>query len=73
MFLSHVSGIAMLVISAVIMVLLGLVFFLLNLWIIDFAALLLKLKPTPATETYTAFVILSAAILSAASMVGSKR
>ncbi len=55
-----------LVISALILVVLGLVFFLVNLWIIQFAAELLKLQPDAS------MVVLSAAILSAASMIGSK-
>ena len=55
-----------LIVSAVVLVILGLVFFLINLWIIDYAASLLGMEP--AAE----YVVLSASLLSAASMIGSK-
>ena len=60
------GAIMVLVVSAVILVVLGLVFFLVNLWIIDFAARLLNLTADGS------MIVLSAAILSAASMIGSK-
>ncbi|MCX6801656.1 MAG: hypothetical protein NT067_00935 [Candidatus Diapherotrites archaeon] len=62
-----VGGLFALVASAVILVLLGLVFFAVNLWIIKFAAVdLMKLNVAGD------WIVLSAAILSAASMVGSR-
>lgn len=67
------GNVLFLIIQAIILVVLGLVFFLINLWIIDIAATLLQLKPEMPDVTYSAFVILSAAILSAASMLGSRR
>ena len=63
---SPISAIVTVVVYAVVMVVMGLVFFLVNLWIIHFAAELLKLSPDAS------FVVLSAALLSAASMLGSK-
>ncbi len=63
---STASAIIVLVASALILVVLGLVFFLVNLWIIQFAAEMLKLEPDAS------MVVLSAAVLSAASMIGSK-
>tara|TARA_Y100000310_G_C20677819_1_gene814129 strand:+ start:2717 stop:2959 length:243 start_codon:yes stop_codon:yes gene_type:complete len=66
------SAIVFLVASAVVLVILGLVFFSINLWIIAYSAELLynanMLNAKPAAE----FVVLSAALLSAASMIGSK-
>jgi hypothetical protein len=66
------SAIIFLIISAAVLVVLGLVFFLINLWIIAYSAeLLFKAKlfsSMPASE----YVVLSAAILSAASMIGSR-
>jgi len=66
------SAIIFLVASAAVLVILGLVFFFLYLWIIAYSAELLfkaKMLPTlPASE----YVVLSAAILSAASMIGSR-
>jgi hypothetical protein len=61
-----------LIVSAVVLVVLGLVFFLINLWIIAYSAELLVnakiFSAMPASE----YVVLSASILSAASMIGSK-
>lgn len=66
------NSMVFLIISAVVLVILGLVFFLINLWIIAYSAeLLFKAKifsAMPASE----YVVLSASILSAASMIGSK-
>ncbi len=74
MVMAEVTTIAARVIELILMVILGLLFFLINLWIIDFAAIILKLKPAePLPEIYVAFVILSAAVLSAASMMGSRK
>ena len=61
-----VSALFTVVVYGVVMVILGLVFFFVNLWIIHFAAGILQLNPDPS------FVVLSAALLSAASMLGSK-
>jgi hypothetical protein len=64
---STLGSLVMVILSAVVMVVLGLIFFLVNLWIIDIAAKILKLDPEAS------FVVLSAALLSAASMIGSRK
>ncbi len=63
---STVSALVVLALSAAVLVVLGLVFFLVNLWIIDIAAKILKL------DADASFIVLSAALLSAASMIGSR-
>jgi hypothetical protein len=67
-----VSAIFFLIASAVVLVVLGLVFFLINLWIIAYSAELLFKAEMLATLPTAEFVVLSAAILSAASMIGSR-
>jgi len=61
-------GILMLVISVVILVIMGLIFFTIDLWIVDTAASLLDIDVTGSGG----LVVLSAAILSAAALIGSK-
>lgn len=61
-------GILMLVISVVILVIMGLIFFTIDLWIVDTAASLLNIE----TTGHEGLVVLSAAILSAAALIGSK-
>ena len=67
LFVPALGGLFVLIVSAVILVILGLVFFAVNLWIINAAMGLMDI--TAAGE----YVVLSAAILSAASMLGSRR
>ncbi len=62
------SGLFVLVVSAIVLVVLGLLFFTFNLWIIKFAAIDI-LGLSAAGE----WIVLSAAILSAASMIGSRK
>ncbi len=62
-----IGGMFLLVVSALVLVVLGLIFFTVNLWIIKFAAVnILDLNVNGD------WIVLSAAILSAASMLGSK-
>ncbi|MGC9308141.1 MAG: hypothetical protein ACP5FL_05110 [Thermoplasmatota archaeon] len=61
-------GVLMLVISVVILVIMGLIFFTIDLWIVDTAAELLDIDVTGNGG----LVVLSAAILSAAALIGSK-
>ena len=63
---SALSDIIMLVISTIILVIFGLIFYLVNLWIIKVAAEILEL-----TVLTGDMIILSAAILTAAAMIGS--
>jgi hypothetical protein len=61
-----IVDIIVLVISAVVLVIFGLIFYLVNLWIIKFAAIdILKLNATGD------WIVISAAILTAAAMIGS--
>ncbi|HDQ16498.1 MAG TPA: hypothetical protein ENN45_05520 [Bacteroidetes bacterium] len=59
-----IQNVALLIISAIVLVLLGLVFYLIDLWIIKFAADVLNLTVSGD------WLVLSAAILSAAAMIG---
>ncbi len=61
-------GILMLIISVVILVIMGLIFFTIDLWIVNTAADLLNVNVTESGG----LVVLSAAILSAAALIGSK-
>ncbi|MCW1296450.1 MAG: hypothetical protein OH319_02100 [Candidatus Parvarchaeota archaeon] len=64
---SAMGTITLLIVTAVILIVMGLVFFLVNLWIIKFAAVdILKLQVSGE------WIVFSAAVLSAASMIGSK-
>lgn len=63
---SMMKGLMMLVISVVILVILGLIFFTIDLWIVKAAADILDI------EADGGLMVLSAAILSAAAMIGSK-
>ncbi|MEM4554931.1 MAG: hypothetical protein QXT25_03725 [Candidatus Anstonellaceae archaeon] len=55
-----------LVVTAVVLVLLGLVFFMVNLWIVQVGSSLLSYSPS------SDWAVFAAAVLTAASMVGSK-
>jgi hypothetical protein len=59
-------GLATLVISAIILVIIGLIFFTVNLWIVKTGADILDL------DAGGDLVVLSAALLSAAALIGSK-
>lgn len=61
-----------LIVSAVVLVILGLVFFLINLWIIAYSAEILFNAKIFSAMPSSEFVVLSASLLSAASMIGSK-
>ena len=61
-----ISDIIVLIISAVTLVIFGLIFYLVNLWIIKFAAI--DILDLTATGDW---IVISAAILTAASMIGS--
>ena len=63
---SALSDIIMLIISTIILVIFGLIFYMVNLWIIKVAADILEV-----TYLTGDMVILSAAILTAAAMIGS--
>ena len=63
---STIIDIGILIFSAVVLVIFGLIFYLVNLWIIKFAAIdILNLTATGD------WIVLSAAILTAAAMIGS--
>ena len=64
---SSATGLALLVVSAVLLVIIGLIFFLVSLWIVKFAATDI-LDLTVSGD----WIVLSAAILSGASLIGSK-
>ncbi len=62
-----VTGLALMVGSAIILIIIGLIFFLVALWIVKFAATDI-LDLTVSGD----WIVLSAAILSGASLIGSK-
>ena len=62
---SVLYDIGMLILSAVVLVIFGLIFYLINLWIIKFASELLGLSASGD------WLVISAAILTAAAMIGS--
>ena len=64
---STMRDIIMLIVSTIILVIMGLVFFTINVWIVDTAADLLDLVVSGD------WVVVSAAILSAAALIGSHR
>ena len=64
---SSATGLALVVGSAILLVIIGLVFFLVALWIVKFAATDI-LDLTVSGD----WIVLSAAILSGASLIGSK-
>ena len=63
---SMMKGLIMLVISVIVLVILGLIFFTIDLWIVETAADILDINADGG------LMVLSAAILSAAALIGSK-